>query len=112
MFGGLEGGGGVKSGVYGMLYLGMNLHEFVAVWLSLSMLQVMEYLIGGDVKSLLGVAGYFDQPMAIMYVAEVTLALEYLHRKGIIHRWGGLRLLLERHLNPVSTRLKLKMSVF
>ncbi|XP_052802430.1 serine/threonine-protein kinase greatwall-like [Mya arenaria] len=47
---------------------------------------IMEYLVGGDVKSLLGVVGYFDQPMAIMYVAEVTLALEYLHSKRIIHR--------------------------
>jgi len=50
-------------------------------------LQVMEYLIGGDVKSLLGVAGYFDEPMVIMYIAEVTLALEYLHSKRIIHRY-------------------------
>jgi len=47
----------------------------------------MEYLIGGDVKSLLGVAGYFDEPMVIMYIAEVTLALEYLHSKRIIHRY-------------------------
>ena len=46
----------------------------------------MEYLIGGDVKSLLSVAGFFDEPMAFMYTAEVTLALEYLHNKGIIHR--------------------------
>ena len=44
-------------------------------------------MIGGDVKSLLTVAGYFDEPMAIMYVAEVTLALEYLHKKGIVHRY-------------------------
>ena len=46
----------------------------------------MEYLIGGDVKSLLTVCGFFDEPMAVMYVAEVTLALEYLHNQGIIHR--------------------------
>lgn len=47
----------------------------------------MEYLIGGDLKSLLAVFGYFDEHMAIMYVAEVTLALEYLHRKRIVHRY-------------------------
>lgn len=46
----------------------------------------MEYIIGGDVKSLLAVLGYFDQAMAILYAAEVTLALEYLHRHGIVHR--------------------------
>jgi len=49
-------------------------------------LQVMEYLIGGDVKSLITVLGYFDEGMAVMYTAEVTLALDYLHRHSIIHR--------------------------
>ncbi|XP_072014542.1 serine/threonine-protein kinase greatwall-like [Amphiura filiformis] len=47
---------------------------------------VMEYLIGGDVKSLLHVCGYFDEDMAVMYTAEVVLALQYLHSHGIIHR--------------------------
>ncbi|XP_067654846.1 serine/threonine-protein kinase greatwall-like [Haliotis asinina] len=47
---------------------------------------IMEYLIGGDVKSLLAIYGYFDEEMAVMYAAEVALALEYLHGHGIIHR--------------------------
>nr|XP_054757086.1 serine/threonine-protein kinase greatwall-like [Lytechinus pictus] len=47
---------------------------------------VMEYLIGGDVKSLLHVCGYFDECTALMYTAEVVLALEYLHKHNIIHR--------------------------
>lgn len=47
----------------------------------------MEYLIGGDVKSLLHIYGYFDQDMAVKYSSEVSLALDYLHRHGIIHRW-------------------------
>ena len=47
----------------------------------------MEYLIGGDVKSLLAICGYFDEEMAVMYTAEVTLALEYLHQHGIVHRF-------------------------
>ncbi|XP_078661526.1 serine/threonine-protein kinase greatwall-like [Branchiostoma floridae x Branchiostoma belcheri] len=47
---------------------------------------VMEYLIGGDVKSLLHIYGYFDEDMAVMYTAEVILALKYLHGHGIIHR--------------------------
>ena len=46
----------------------------------------MEYVIGGDVKNLLKFAGYFDQDMAVLYVAEVTVALEYLHSHGIVHR--------------------------
>ncbi|KAL8561947.1 hypothetical protein ACOMHN_001273 [Nucella lapillus] len=47
---------------------------------------VMEYLVGGDLKSLLAVCGYLEEEVAAMYVAEVTLALEHLHHKGIIHR--------------------------
>ncbi|XP_069995611.1 serine/threonine-protein kinase greatwall isoform X2 [Penaeus vannamei] len=47
---------------------------------------VMEYLIGGDLKSLLTIYGYFDEPMAIFYAAEVALALDYLHSHGIVHR--------------------------
>ncbi|XP_054246110.1 serine/threonine-protein kinase greatwall [Indicator indicator] len=47
---------------------------------------VMEYLIGGDVKSLLHIYGYFDEEMTIKYISEAALALDYLHRHGIIHR--------------------------
>ncbi|BES90900.1 Protein tyrosine kinase [Nesidiocoris tenuis] len=47
---------------------------------------VMEYLIGGDLKSLLSIYGFFEEKMAVFYIAEVTLALEYLHRHEIVHR--------------------------
>uniref|UniRef100_A0A6Q2XYC5 Serine/threonine-protein kinase greatwall n=1 Tax=Esox lucius TaxID=8010 RepID=A0A6Q2XYC5_ESOLU len=47
---------------------------------------VMEYLIGGDVKSLLHIYGYFDEDMSAKYISEVARALDYLHRHGIIHR--------------------------
>lgn len=47
---------------------------------------VMEYMVGGDLKSLLSVYGYFDEQMAIFYTAEIILALQYLHNHGIIHR--------------------------
>ncbi|KAJ1100224.1 hypothetical protein NDU88_005311 [Pleurodeles waltl] len=47
---------------------------------------IMEYLIGGDVKSLLHIYGYFDEEMAVKFSSEVALALDYLHRHGIIHR--------------------------
>jgi len=40
----------------------------------------MEYLIGGDLKSLLSEMGYFDESMATFYTTEVALALEYLHK--------------------------------
>ncbi|XP_065371529.1 serine/threonine-protein kinase greatwall isoform X2 [Calliphora vicina] len=47
---------------------------------------VMEYMVGGDLKSLLAMYGYFDEAAARFYVAEVALALQYLHEHGIIHR--------------------------
>ncbi len=48
---------------------------------------MMEYLIGGDVKSLLHIYGYFDEDMSLKYISEVALALDYLHRHRIIHRY-------------------------
>lgn len=47
---------------------------------------VMEYMIGGDLKSLLAMFGYFEEANAKFYCAEITKALEYLHEHGIIHR--------------------------
>lgn len=43
-------------------------------------------MIGGDLKSLLAMSGFFDEPAARFYCAEITLALEYLHKHGIVHR--------------------------
>lgn len=47
---------------------------------------VMDYMVGGDLKSLLSVYGFFDEQMAAFYVAEVCLALQYLHGHNIVHR--------------------------
>ncbi|KAG6746373.1 hypothetical protein POTOM_050913 [Populus tomentosa] len=47
---------------------------------------VMEYLNGGDLYSLLRNLGCLDEDMARMYIAEVVLALEYLHSSNVIHR--------------------------
>ncbi|CBI24554.3 unnamed protein product, partial [Vitis vinifera] len=47
---------------------------------------VMEYLNGGDLYSLLKNLGCLDEDMARAYIAEVVLALEYLHSLNVIHR--------------------------
>ena len=39
----------------------------------------------GDLKSLLHNFGCFTEEMSLFYVAEVTQALEYLHRHNIYH---------------------------
>ncbi|XP_068615288.1 serine/threonine-protein kinase greatwall-like [Brachionichthys hirsutus] len=61
-------------------------HLFYSLQTAAKIYLVMEYLIGGDVKSLLHIYGYFDQDMSVKYIAEVALALDYLHRHAIIHR--------------------------
>ncbi|KAM6953394.1 serine/threonine-protein kinase greatwall [Aplochiton taeniatus] len=61
-------------------------HLFYSLQTATKVYLVMEYLNGGDVKSLLHIYGYFDEDMSIKYVSEIALALDYLHRHGIIHR--------------------------
>jgi serine/threonine protein kinase len=47
---------------------------------------VMEYLNGGDMYSMLRNLGCLEESMARVYVAELVLALEYLHSLGVVHR--------------------------
>ncbi|XP_008802442.1 probable serine/threonine protein kinase IREH1 isoform X2 [Phoenix dactylifera] len=47
---------------------------------------VMEYLNGGDLYSLLRNLGCLDEEVARIYIAEVVLALEYLHSLHVVHR--------------------------
>ncbi|RKP18306.1 serine/threonine protein kinase 15, partial [Rozella allomycis CSF55] len=47
---------------------------------------VMEYLIGGDLSSLLQAMGKFTEEMARFYIAQAALALDYLHSQSIVHR--------------------------
>ncbi|KAG9140748.1 hypothetical protein Leryth_006929 [Lithospermum erythrorhizon] len=47
---------------------------------------VMEYLNGGDLFSLLKNLGCLEEDMGRVYIAELVLALEYLHSLNIIHR--------------------------
>ncbi|PIA26624.1 hypothetical protein AQUCO_09100055v1 [Aquilegia coerulea] len=47
---------------------------------------VMEYLNGGDLYSLLRNLGCLDEDVARVYIAEIVLALEYLHSLRVVHR--------------------------
>ncbi|TSO57274.1 Serine/threonine-protein kinase greatwall [Bagarius yarrelli] len=72
----------ISRGAFGKVFLARKKNNS-----KLYAVKVMEYLIGGDVKSLLHVYGYFDEDMSLKYISEVALALDYLHRHGIIHRY-------------------------
>ncbi|KAH6783094.1 AGC cGMP-dependent and protein kinase kinase family protein [Perilla frutescens var. hirtella] len=47
---------------------------------------VMEYLNGGDLFSMLRNLGCLDEDITRVYIAEVVLALEYMHSLNVIHR--------------------------
>ncbi|XP_067889747.1 serine/threonine-protein kinase LATS2 isoform X1 [Heterodontus francisci] len=47
---------------------------------------VMDYIPGGDMMSLLIRMGVFPESLARFYIAELTLAIESVHKMGFIHR--------------------------
>jgi len=47
---------------------------------------VMEYMVGGDFGDILHNYCVLDEDVARFYIAEIVLALEYLHSLGIVHR--------------------------
>jgi len=48
---------------------------------------VMEYLNGGDCAALVKAIGGLPEDWARKYLAEVVLGLEYLHNRGVVHRY-------------------------
>ena len=48
---------------------------------------VMEYASGGELFFHLKTEGKFDESRVRLYTAELTLALQFLHRHGITHRY-------------------------
>ena len=48
---------------------------------------VMEYLNGGDCAALIKSLGSLSEEWTKNYIAEVVLGLEYLHQRGVVHRY-------------------------
>lgn len=47
---------------------------------------LLQYVNGGDLMFQIQKARKFDEARAAFYAAEVTLALQFLHRNGVIYR--------------------------
>lgn len=47
---------------------------------------VLSYAKNGELLSYIHRVGSFDEDVSKFYAAEIVLALEYMHGKGIIHR--------------------------
>ena len=47
---------------------------------------VMEFISGGDLFFHLSYFGRFSREMTLFYAAETFLAVNFLHRNGVVHR--------------------------
>ena len=67
-------------------------HNFlVNLWFAFQdeedMFMVLDLMLGGDIRFHINEGKRFTEQQIIMYVAEVSLALDYLRSNGIVHRY-------------------------
>lgn len=51
-----------------------------------NLFMVLDLMLGGDLRFHLDRMSNMSEEMVRFFVAELALALDYLHRKGIVHR--------------------------
>ena len=66
---------------------------------------MLDYCPGGELFYHLGRAKKFSEERARFYAAEITLALEHLHKMGIVYRWATRRDLTCSDLKPENVLL-------
>lgn len=66
---------------------------------------MLDYCPGGELFYHLGRAKKFSEERARFYAAEITLALEHLHKMGIVYRWVTWRDLTRSDLKPENVLL-------
>ena len=47
---------------------------------------VLDLMLGGDLRFHLERMGHMNEDIVRFVMAEIALALDYLHKKGIVHR--------------------------
>lgn len=63
---------------------------------------LMEFLPGGDLMTMLIKYEIFTEDITRFYMAEITLAIEAVHKLGFIHRYGFPPLHLTVHLRMLT----------
>ena len=68
-------------------------HKFVVnLWYAFQddedMFMVLDLMLGGDIRFHLNEGKRFTEQQISLYLAEVGLALDYLHSQQIVHRYG------------------------
>eukprot|EP00479_Gromia_sphaerica_P008001 TRINITY_DN2888_c0_g1_i2.p1 TRINITY_DN2888_c0_g1~~TRINITY_DN2888_c0_g1_i2.p1 ORF type:complete len:198 (+),score=27.62 TRINITY_DN2888_c0_g1_i2:345-938(+) len=64
-----------------------NIVEFVELFDSHdNVYVVLEYLNGGELFDAIVDKGYFSEREAANVISDITLAIQYLHKQGIVHR--------------------------
>ena len=66
---------------------------------------MLDYCPGGELFYHLGRAKKFSEERARFYAAEITLALEHLHKMGIVYQWATRRDLTCSDLKPENVLL-------
>ena len=66
---------------------------------------MLDYCPGGELFYHLGRAKKFSEERARFYAAEITLALEHLHKMGIVYRWAKWRGVTRSDLKPENVLL-------
>ena len=51
-----------------------------------NLFMVLDLMLGGDLRFHLDRMGYMSEDAVRFLLAEMAIALDYLHRKGIVHR--------------------------
>ena len=47
---------------------------------------ILDYIEGGSLSTLLKKFGRIQEPLCARYIAQTLLGLDYLHRRGVVHR--------------------------
>jgi serine/threonine protein kinase len=47
---------------------------------------IMEFVEGGSLAKLIQKFGKIPEPLCARYISQVLLGLDYIHRRGVIHR--------------------------